>query len=504
MSTAVIIEIVITVFLAMVVAALMLLFRFKKIGSTFAIIGCIVSVLVSVSGILVASLYDQPVFIVSGDNEMVIPVFSEYVEQGAKASFRQEDLSGKISIRGSVDTSRVGDYSIEYYFSHRGHYFYATRRVRVVDKTAPVIHLSGNSEITVSSIDFYSEAGFSATDNYDGDLTASVKTEQIAKGKNKYIIKYTVADSSGNTASAERYITVKDIVRPTLTSKQGTFINIFVGSQFTMPTVTARDDLDGDITAKIQPSGSVDTSAAGVYKLEYSVADNAGNSAYLSIQVNVYVPDDPTLSRIYLTFDDGPSDNVTPRVLDILRDNNIKATFFINGYNDDKLPLIQRIINEGHTLGVHGASHDYASVYSSVDACVNNFNSLKDKILSQTGYTATVMRFPGGSSNQVSKKYCAGVVSRSVKILTAQGWRYFDWNVDSGDADGKMSSSYIINKAKNQLKKGRANVVLMHDYFTKSTTADALQELINYGNANGYIFCPINETTPDVHHSIAN
>ncbi len=504
MSTSVIIEIVITVILAAIVSTLMLLFKKQKIGRTAAVLACAISLLVGISGILAAALYDKPDFRVLGENDMVIPVFSEYTEAGASASFRDKDLTDKIIIKGSVDTNTVGDYSIEYDFTHRGHYFYGVRRVRVVDTVAPELTLTGNTELTVSAIGHFSEPGFSATDNYNGDITASVKAEQTKTEENKYIITYTVADSSGNTAKAQRIVHIKDIVKPRLSSNKGTFINVAKGSEFILPTVTATDDLDGDITSKIQFSGSVDTANSGVYKLDYSVTDNAGNTAYMSVQVNVYMPDDPSLSRIYLTFDDGPSDNVTPRVLDILRDNNIKATFFINGYGDDKLPLIQRIINEGHTLAVHGTSHDYASVYSSVDACVNNFNSLRDKIFSQTGYTCTVMRFPGGSSNQVSKKYCAGVVSNSANQLTAQGWRYFDWNVDSGDADGKMSRSYIVNKVKRQLKTGRANVVLMHDYYTKSTTADALQEIINYGNANGYIFCPINETTPDVRHSIAN
>lgn len=504
MSTAVIIEIAITVLLAAIVSVLMLLLKTQKIGTTAAVLGCAISALVCLSGIITAALCDKPVFSVLGENEMVIPVFSEYVDSGAAASFRDKDLSDKITVNGSVDTSKVGDYNIEYDFTHRGHYFYGARRVSVVDTAAPELVLSGDAEVTVSAISHYSEPGFSATDNYDGDITASVKAEQIQLEENKYKITYTATDSSGNSDTAERIIHIKDIINPRLLSNVGSFINVAKGSEFTLPTVTASDDLDGNITSKIQFSGGVDINTSGVYKLEYSVSDNAGNSAYLSIQVNVYMPDDPSLSRIYLTFDDGPSDNVTPRILDILRDNNIKATFFVNGYSADKLPLINRIISEGHTLGVHGASHDYASVYSSVEACVNNFNSLRDTILNQTGYTPTVFRFPGGSSNNVSKKYCQGVVSNSANQLTAQGWRYFDWNVDSGDADGKMSRSYIVNKVKKQLKTGRANVVLMHDYHTKSTTADALQEIINYGNANGYIFCPINETTPDIRHAIAN
>ncbi len=504
MSTAVVIEIVISFILAATISLLVIFLRKGKIGRTTAILGCIISALIGVSGILAASLYDKPSFSVLGEEKMVIPVFSEYVEPGASAHFREQDISDKISVKGSVDTSVVGDYAVEYDFTHSGHYYYAVRNVKVVDTVSPELSLSGDSEITVSALDLYSEPGFAANDNYDGDLTASVKSERTKSEDDKYIITYTVSDSSGNTVTAQRIINVKDIIKPKFSSNKGSFINVVKGSEFNMPTVTASDDLDGDITSKISSSGSVDTGATGVYKLEYSVSDTAGNTATLSIQVNVYVPDDPSLSRIYLTFDDGPSSNVTPRILDILKDNNVKATFFVNGYSDDKLPLIKRIIDEGHTLGVHGTSHDYKSIYKSVEASVNNFNSLKDKIYKQTGYTTTVMRFPGGSSNQVSKNYCKGVMTESAYRLTNQGWRYFDWNVDSGDADGKMSRSYILNKVKNGLKKGRANVVLMHDHSSKSTTADALQEIIDYGNANGYIFCPINESTPDIHHTIAN
>lgn len=504
MTTAVIIEIILAVILTATILLLIIFLKNGKIGRTTAILGCIISALVGVSGILAASLYDKPSFSVLGEEKMVIPVFSEYVEPGASAYYREQDISDKIMVKGGVDTSVIGDYKIEYDFTHSGHYYYAVRNVKVVDEVLPELTLSGDSEITVSSLDFYSEPGFSATDNYDGDLTASVKSEQKKLENNKYVITYTVSDFSGNKSTAQRVITVKDIVKPKLSSNKTGVINVEKGTEFSLPTVTASDDLDGDITSKISSSGSVDTGTTGVYKLEYWVSDTAGNTATLSIQVNVYVPDDPSLSRIYLTFDDGPSSNVTPRVLDILRDNNVKATFFVNGYSDDKLPLIKRIIDEGHTLGVHGNSHDYKSIYKSVDASVNNINSLKEKIYNQTGYTATVMRFPGGSSNQVSRNYCKGVMTQSVYRLTKQGWRYFDWNVDSGDADGKMGRNYILNKVKNGLKKGRANVVLMHDHSSKSTTADALQEIIDYGNANGYIFCPINESTPDVHHSIAN
>ncbi len=221
MSVAVIIEIAITVILAAIVSAFMLLLKKQKIGRTAAILGCAISLLVGISGILTAALCDKPIFSILGQNDMVIPVFSEYTDSGATASFRNKDLSDKITVSGSVDTSKVGDYNIEYDFTHRGHYFYGTRRVRVVDTVLPELTLSGEAELTVSAISHYNEPGFSATDNYDGDISAKVVSEQTLIEENKYKITYTAADSSGNAASAERIIHIKDIIKPRLTSNKG-------------------------------------------------------------------------------------------------------------------------------------------------------------------------------------------------------------------------------------------------------------------------------------------
>lgn len=498
------IELVLAALLVATLVTFIILFKKGKVNGKITTLVCVLSSLALALAMVFVYFSDQPSFTINGEKEMVIPVFAEYNEEGATATFRDEDLTERITLTGGVDTEKIGKYNVEYEFTHRGKVYRAKRKISVVDTESPEITLKGEAEVTVSSIDFYSEPGFTATDNYDGDLTEKIATDKVQLEKNKYKITYGVADSSGNKATVERIIIVKDIIKPSLKSNKGEYINVAVGETFTAPTVTATDDLDGDLTAFIKMEGSVNTATTGVYQLVYTVLDKAGNKGSLTVKVNVYVPDDPSLSRIYLTFDDGPSSNVTPRVLDILKKNNVKATFFINGYSADKLPLIKRIIDEGHTLAIHGMSHDYASIYSSVDKCVNNFNSLRDKVKNDTGYTCTIMRFPGGSSNEVSKKYSKGVVTKSAAQLTAQGWRYFDWNVSSGDANGKMGSGYILNCVKTGLKKGRANVVLMHDNSAKSTTADALQEMINFGNNNGYVFCRIDENTPDVRHKIAN
>ena len=197
---------------------------------------------------------------------------------------------------------------------------------------------------------------------------------------------------------------------------------------------------------------------------------------------------------IYLTFDDGPSSDVTVRVLDTLKANGIKATFFICDYDEDKLPIIKRMIDEGHTIGIHGYSHDYSQIYTSNDAFMENINKLKNKLKEDTGYDAYVIRFPGGSSNTVSEKYCVGVMSQLVQTVTDSGLMYMDWNVSSGDAEGNNRPvNLIIKNVTGGFKHNRNNVVLMHDTSAKQTSADALQSIITYGKNNGYSFYPISK-----------
>ncbi len=231
-------------------------------------------------------------------------------------------------------------------------------------------------------------------------------------------------------------------------------------------------------------------------------------SAYTKAKrVTVVSPTYKTSSKniICLTFDDGPSANVTPRVLDTLKKNNVKATFFIVNYSKENKKLVKRIINEGHTLGVHCYSHDYAKIYKSKSAFVKYYNKLAKKIKKDFNYDVKVMRFPGGSSNMVSRSYSRGVMTKLAKYMHKQGIEYYDWNVSSEDATAvTASASQIYHATVSGLCKKRTNVVLMHDASAKTTTADSLQKIIDYGYNNGYVFSAITEDTTPVHHAIAN
>ena len=196
--------------------------------------------------------------------------------------------------------------------------------------------------------------------------------------------------------------------------------------------------------------------------------DSSGNTAVERRKVIVYNESANSSSSgtgvIYLTFDDGPSSSITPKILDILKTKNVKATFFVLNYNSSLEYLIKREYNEGHSIGIHGYSHSYSEIYKSDDAFMNNVTKLQKKIAATTGYSPTIIRFPGGSSNTVSRNYNKGIMSRLSKTVVNAGFKYYDWNVSSGDAGEAQNSTQVYDNVVKSLSKSRSNVVLMHDF----------------------------------------
>ncbi len=204
---------------------------------------------------------------------------------------------------------------------------------------------------------------------------------------------------------------------------------------------------------------------------------------------------------VYLTFDDGPSAE-TNRILDILKEYNVKATFFVIGKTDENsVKAYQRIVEEGHTLGMHSYSHQYAQVYASREAFEDDLTSLQDYLLSITGMESTFYRLPGGSSNKVSKI----PMSDLIQCLEERNITYFDWNVSSGDASGtQLSSQTIINNVMSGINGTLKNyVVLFHDSAAKKTTVDALPEILEQLQAMEHTqILPITGDTDPVQHRV--
>ena len=203
---------------------------------------------------------------------------------------------------------------------------------------------------------------------------------------------------------------------------------------------------------------------------------------------------------VYLTFDDGPS-IYTNDILNTLDKYNVKATFFVTCSGDIN-GLAKKILDKGHTLALHTCTHKYSNIYSSEDAYFNDLNEISTRVENTTGYKSKYIRFPGGSSNTVSR-FNRGIMTRLTKKVQENGYKYYDWNIDSNDAAGANKNqvySNVIGALKNSNR--TTNMVLMHD--TKSSTKDALDNIIKDALDIGYTFSNINDYTSEIHHGVNN
>lgn len=204
---------------------------------------------------------------------------------------------------------------------------------------------------------------------------------------------------------------------------------------------------------------------------------------------------------IYLTFDDGPSPN-TPRIISILNSYGIKATFFVKNtsYND----YMKDIVNNGNVIALHSYTHDYKTIYSSDEAFYQDLQNISDLVYLQTGVRSNIMRFPGGGSNTVSKKYSPGIMTRLTQGVAERGYIYYDWNCSSGDAmKNTVPKDTIVANCK-RVPAAKNVIVLLHDTEAKGTTVEALPEIIEYYLSCGYTFSTITADTPPVHHKVNN
>lgn len=450
-------------------------------------------------------ILEQPELTIIGE-DIKVEAKIEHSLKKPKANYHFQEVTNQIEIEGKVDYNQIGSYQITYKIPTLLGEYKQNQVIEVVDTTPPTLKLEGDKNYKQSYSKEYEEPGYSAIDVYDENLTEKVKVtkEQISEVETK--ITYEVSDNSGNIATQVRMVTIVDNIPPVITLKGDQNIVLLINQNYEEQGATAIDEKEGDVTSQIKIEGNVDTSKEGDYTITYRVSDLKGNEAIkkrnitvVKEQLKARMGEDGEPGVIYLTFDDGPSSTITPKILDILKQKGVKATFFILNYNSIGEALVKREVAEGHTVGIHGYSHDYKSIYQSVDSYMNNITQLQQKIKASTGYNSIITRFPGGSSNTVSK-FNPGIMTRLCREVLSKGFKYFDWNVSSGDAGDVKTSEGVYNNVTKGLSKSRANVVLMHDFSGNTKTLNALASIIDYGINNGYTFKNITANTPMVTH----
>ena len=468
----------------------------------------------------------------TGEQEIYLKYGNEFTEPGVAAVLTMDGQTTSVPVEteGTVDTNRIGVYPIKYTAEAEGHIATHYRYVHVVDDQAPVINLREDPNSFTLTNEKYREEGFSAEDDYDGDLTEKVVRREV-DGK----VIYTVSDTSGNTTTVTRTIRYLDPNVPEISFVGGQMAFIMAGEHYVEPGYTATDLVDGDVTASVEVIGAVDNLTSGVYSLQYTVTNSQGLTANrtrtvyviprpenseeeeeetetppetgpgnLLPELEIDIPTggtviEPNGKTIYLTFDDGPSEH-TARLLDILNKYGVKATFFVvSGSHHD---MITRAHQEGHAIGIHAYEHRYSKLYASDEAFYADLNEMQDLIVELTGEKTMLTRFPGGSSNTVSSAYNKGIMTRLTKSLREKGYQYFDWNVDSNDAGGAQTADEVFENVTKGVEKYTNSVVLQHD--TRGFSVDAVERIIAWGLCNGYTFRALDINSPGCHHGVNN
>ena len=418
---------------------------------------------------------------------------SKYYDEGIEAHFISKNEKNKIKVVSNVNTSKKGTYEVKYIYKNSLYTYEIKRTVIVEDLQAPSIVLNGNKTEYYCPNGKYEEVGYKAYDNVDGNITDLVK---ITKNKGEII--YEVKDSSNNKSVVTRKLKKKDNEKPNITLNGSNTVFVSLNESYMEDGAVALDNCDLDISNNIVITNNIDISKVGDYEVKYIVKDSSNNKSLVIREVKVRKLLDP--NTIYLTFDDGPREGTTDVILDVLKEKGVKATFFVTNNGSDE--LIKRIVNEGHSIGIHTASHRYDVIYASVDNYFNDLELVKQRIYNLTGINTNLIRFPGGSSNTISKKYSEGIMSILTSEVLKRGYQYYDWNIESGDSSFATNKIKLYNSVTSKLSHDKYNVILMHD--TKTYTRDSLAEIIDYAYSNGYNFSAISSSDMLVRQKVNN
>lgn len=453
------------------------------------ILGSLAACAVIVAGVF-AFLYMNPLFLKA---EVIQQEMAENFNPTQNIGFVFGGKVKQVQVESTVDTSKPGDYEVTY--TYRGHKKKATVEVR--DTTKPELELQTYATDLAEEITpelFVKEVKDAS------EVKVRFEKEEKWDQAKTYEIGIVAEDASGNeTVKKTKLIREKDEEAPEITGTDD--VDIMQGRELDFQAgVTATDNMDPNPSLSVN-TDQVDLNSPGTYKAVYTAKDRSGNET--TVERKIVVEENPELEQkiVYLTFDDGPSEN-TGKILDILKKYNAKATFFVTGNNQKHDDLIKRAHDEGHSIGLHTYTHDYAKLYASEEAYFDDLQQISDLVEKLTGEKSYLIRFPGGSSNTVSKNV-PGLMTELTKAVQEKGYQYFDWNCDSTDAEGNNRPVEKLVANATSCSKKHINI-LMHDTDAKDTTVEALPKIIEYYRAKGYTFKGLTVNSFAPHHKVNN
>ena len=443
---------------------------------------------------------------IKNTNNIILYNYHPTIEISQKFDFKANILKvidGSIN-DVSIDTSKVnfnkvGKYPVTYSFNN----IYTTITIELVDTIIPdlevkklTIDLGMNVEANdlIKTKHFSNRTTIEFKDNYKFDEVGDYPVEIKICHSNKCITKKSII-----------HVLPKDTTPPEIRGIRN--LTVLKDSDIDLlSSVSIKDNQDDNPTLTID-SSNLDISKVGDYVITYYAKDRSSNktkeTCIVSVVENKKIGTftQSNQKTVYLTFDDGPSEN-TQKVLDILDKYNAKATFFVTGTNEEYYHLIKEAHDAGHTIGLHSFVHEYDQVYNSPSAYFDDLKKIEDLVYDQIGFVPKYIRFPGGSSNNVSKEYCYKIMTKLTKEVINRGYQYYDWNEDSEDGSGELSVKQLIKNA--TAAKDNNIILLFHDANGKENSLEALGPVIEYYQDKGYVFKGIDDSSYVVHHSINN
>lgn len=414
--------------------------------------------------------------------------YYQYIEEVHNGS--KEDV---VIDDSQVKLNTLGKYKIIYSVGDKS----AELEIEIVDTVAPEVSLKSKTII----YDYDLSAEELITEIKDSTQTKAYfkKNYRFNKSGDQEVV-VVVEDEGKNKTEATTTVKVleEDKEEPTIKTDE---LELYLDSQTNLDEkLEISDNQDQNVKIEINEE-QLDRTKEGTYNIEVTATDASGNINKKEVKVHVKKRKVSKDKVVYLTFDDGPS-RYTPQVLEILEKYNVKATFFVTGMNKDYYSYMKEAVNQGHAIGLHTYTHSYNKIYASIEAYFEDLEKIQKLVEEQTGMKSTLIRFPGGSSNTVSKKYCKGIMSQLVKMVEEKGYRYFDWNCENGDGYSQMAKRTMIKRATSS--KANQVMILMHDANGKKATVETLPEIIEYYLNKGYQFKVIDDSTPDFHQSVNN
>lgn len=406
----------------------------------------------------------------------------------------------KIDI-SDVNTKKLGEYVVVYTIHDKQYKL----KVEVVDTIPPQFEVKNNITTDISGKLKAKELVTNISD--ETKTTVSFKENYDLTEEGIHDVTVVVEDEAGNKTEKDTKIQLKKDTQSPILKNVNDFVILKDEKIDYKGDIEAFDDCDPNPQLEIN-SDKVNTSQIGSYPIIYTVTDRSGNkntyTKTVTVQKKVIPVDRPQSKEkiVYLTFDDGPSAN-TKKILKILAKYNAKATFFVTGTHPKYNYVIKEAYNQGHTIGLHTYSHKYNKIYRSQTAYFNDLTKVGNMVKEQIGFVPRYIRFPGGASNTISRKYSRHIMTKLVKEVKKKGYQYYDWNADSTDASG--NNVPVSQLVKNATKSHSTNInLLCHDTQAKGTTVKALPKIIEYYQKKGYKFKAIDDYSFTPHQRVNN